>query len=184
MCTQAARHHLPLPAARTTLGLVGNIVGLGSGGVVAGRRLSAAAPPTFDRAVRDAYLASLNKALPAGTTSTVTSVVPAGTGFAVATSSLLGGSGTHEERLASVRRLVESDAPLGPTPLGPSSPGRVFFSALDALTGARRDVVHGTHLLLTDATALSATTARTTAQAIPSDAFIKVCARESVEGRA
>lgn len=94
-------------------------------------------------------------------------------GLKVVSTSLVPGGSQHAARVQLARALLESHTPLGPKPLGPSSPAWVFLSQVEVVTGQQRSSLYGAHLLLTGATALNATHARLTAAAYPSDAFVK-----------
>lgn len=107
-----------------------------------------------------------------GSNSSLDAVANAPGGFRVATTSLIPGDSQHAARVQLARRLLDSHTPLGPKPLGPSTPAAcwVFLVQANVLTGQQQTALYGTHLLLTSAAALNGTHARATAMAFPSDA--------------
>lgn len=88
----------------------------------------------------------------------------------MAATSLIPGDSQHAARMQLARAMLDSHTPLGPKPLGPSSPAWVFLVQANLQTGQQQTALYGTHLLLTSAAALNATHARATALAFPSDA--------------
>lgn len=105
-----------------------------------------------------------------GSNSSVDAASNAPGGFKLATTSLIPGNAQHAARTQQARAMLDSDAPLGPKPLGPATSAWVFLVQANVVTGPQTTPLYGTHLLVTAATALNATHARATALAFPSDA--------------
>ena len=114
--------------------------------------------------------------LPAGMITTNGAVTRVPGGWQVVTTSAYPDA-RHRSAADLARRLVASSSPFGALALGSDSPpgaGQVFLTEAEVVTGAQRDKMFGTHLVLTSADDTGSTTGKATAAAYPTDAFVRV----------